>query len=318
MLSSIHLKNVYLFCLMSLMLVSPALSHMNLIVPVPRTHKNNPFTTDQTVDYDIMAPLDGVKKPFACAGTKRGPSVLTVNPGEMMVVQIEGGAPHNGGHCEFSISYDGISFVSLKTIIRECLRATGYKFGVPLPSTIPGGSAIFSWTWVNAEGNREFYQNCADITINGPASGTLTGPPIVVADLPGFPTIPEMTQGVDDRRSLYMNRRNITISPTMSGTVQVQGSTTEQNVISTPTPTQAPSFDTITSFTPPSTTTESTNALDTSSSYETTGNDNNNSTDNNGKTNECHNRRNADGCICIHTNSESKQGGKKRRKKSKN
>lgn len=205
---------LYSVVLLYLLTVSPTFAHMNLRVPIPRTHQDNPYTTAQTVDYDIMAPLDGGKRPFACSGTKPWPSIMTVKAGDSIPVQLEGGAPHDGGHCEFSISYDNMNFISLKTVLRECMRAAGLTYAVPLPATMPPGKAVFSWTWVNAEGNREFYQNCADITVEGGVpGGVLSGPKIVLANLPGFPTIPEMTPGVDDMQRLYLNRPSVSIAP---------------------------------------------------------------------------------------------------------
>ncbi|KNE59233.1 hypothetical protein, variant [Allomyces macrogynus ATCC 38327] len=113
----------------------------------------------------------------------------------------------------FSISYNGQDFVVLKTVLTGCMAAAGNSFSVPVPSTIPGGKAIFSWSWVNASGNREFYQNCADITINGPATGGLSGPKMVVANVPGYPTIGEFGAGADPGLSYYQSAPKIQIAP---------------------------------------------------------------------------------------------------------
>lgn len=205
---------LYSMVLLILLTGSPSFAHMNLRLPIPRTHQDNPYTTASTVDYDIMAPLNGADRPFACSGIKPWPSIMTVKAGDSIPVQLEGSAPHDGGHCEFSISYDNQNFVSLKTVLRECMRAEGLTYAVPLPASMPPGKAVFSWTWVNAEGNREFYQNCADITVEGGTpGGVLRGPKIVLANLPGFPTIPEMTPGADEMQRLYQNRPLVEIAP---------------------------------------------------------------------------------------------------------
>ncbi|KAJ3358302.1 hypothetical protein GGF32_000536 [Allomyces javanicus] len=190
---------------------------MQMKSPFPRLDPANPAVPESQKDYDIVAPL-GYNNlyPFPCRGAPVGSSVLTVQPGGTIQVQLGGGAAHNGGHCQFSISYNGQDFVVLKTVLTGCMAAAGNSFSVPVPSTIPGGKAIFSWSWVNASGNREFYQNCADITINGPASGALSGPKMVVANVPGYPTIGEFGAGADPGLSYYHSAPTIQISPSGS------------------------------------------------------------------------------------------------------
>ena len=63
---------------------------------------------------------------------------------------------------------------------------------VQIPPSVPKcEKCTFAWTWINAIGNREFYMDCADISINpSPFSqSSMTGPKILVANLPGYPTI---------------------------------------------------------------------------------------------------------------------------------
>ncbi|KXS11541.1 hypothetical protein M427DRAFT_102285, partial [Gonapodya prolifera JEL478] len=97
----------------------------------------------------------------------------------------EGGAPHDGGHCQFALLYDnGNMFVVLSTVKRECLRAEGLSYTVPIPAGAPSGDAIFSWSWINAVGSREYYQDCGDVTIQGADGGSLTGPQLLVVNAP--------------------------------------------------------------------------------------------------------------------------------------
>ncbi|KAJ3376099.1 hypothetical protein GGF31_000166 [Allomyces arbusculus] len=189
-------------------------AHMQMMSPFPRLDPANPSVPESQKDYNIVAPLGWNNLyPFPCRGAPVGSSVLTVQPGGTIQVQLGGGAAHNGGHCQFSISYNGQDFVVLKTVLTDCMAAAGNSFSVPVPSTTPGGKAIFSWSWVNASGNREFYQNCADITINGPATGALSGPKMVVANVPGYPTIGEFGAGAGPGLSYYQSAPTIQISP---------------------------------------------------------------------------------------------------------
>ncbi|KAJ1861973.1 hypothetical protein LPJ73_000890 [Coemansia sp. RSA 2703] len=83
-----------------------------------------------------------------------------------------------------------------------------------LPANLPGTShAIFAWTWVNAVGNREFYNNCGDIAIKG-AAGSYTGKKMTIANYgPGYPVIPEFLGSYETGVSYYTsNFTYVTIS----------------------------------------------------------------------------------------------------------
>ncbi|KAI8054428.1 hypothetical protein BDF22DRAFT_775194 [Syncephalis plumigaleata] len=93
-------------------------------------------------------------------------------------VVLTGEAKHNGGHCQFSLSYDGgKTFVVIKDVLNN--------------------NAIFAWSWINATGVREYYMNCADIAIEGVSDGKVTGPKMLVANILGGPTVPEWGSGTD-------------------------------------------------------------------------------------------------------------------------
>jgi len=51
-----------------------------------------------------------------------------------------------------------------------------------MPKSVKSGNAILSWTWFNTIGNREMYQNCANVDITG-GSGDGKFPPLFVANL---------------------------------------------------------------------------------------------------------------------------------------
>jgi len=113
----------------------------------------------------------------------------TIQAGSVFTAQFQGEAQHDGGHCEFSLSYDGIHFAVFHTVISECLRKSK-TISINIPNEAPSGNATLSWTWINRIGERELYMNCARISIiNGPKSGSFTGPTRLIANLPGFPTI---------------------------------------------------------------------------------------------------------------------------------
>lgn len=87
-----------------------------------------------------------------------------------------GSATHNGGSCQFSISYDqGKTFAVLASIIGGC--PIGSQFTIPIPDDLPSASkATFAWTWSNYSGNREMYMNCAIVDVSGSDTTSYTGP----------------------------------------------------------------------------------------------------------------------------------------------
>ncbi|KAI9188296.1 hypothetical protein H9P43_002687 [Blastocladiella emersonii ATCC 22665] len=191
--------------------------HMEMKAPPPRRSKFNKFVPESQIDYDLNSPLaPHTVHPFPCRGSPAGQSVATLTPGRSVPVELYGTAIHGGGHCQFALSYDEKTWVVLQTVLNDCMLS-GLNFDVPLPATTPGGKAVFGWFWVNKEGNREMYANCADVTINGPASGTLRGPKVTTANIPGAPVIGEFAAGADPRVDLYQNQPIVEIGPGFGG-----------------------------------------------------------------------------------------------------
>ncbi|KAI9189261.1 hypothetical protein H9P43_000692 [Blastocladiella emersonii ATCC 22665] len=192
-----------------LALVALAHGHMMMSDPAPWRSKFSPGPNND-IDFSYTSPLGT----FPCKGYAPQASVKTVKAGSSLPVTIQGGAPHGGGHCQFALSYDNQkTWVVLDTIIRDCMRtgAGPFTFNVPIPASVPGGNAAFAFAWINAQGNREYYMNCATVTVQGDAGAALTGPELLVANLPGFVTIPEFGGNNPDRRELFDQRKIITV-----------------------------------------------------------------------------------------------------------
>ncbi|ORY01957.1 hypothetical protein K493DRAFT_312233 [Basidiobolus meristosporus CBS 931.73] len=184
-------------------------AHMEMTNPPPRESKFNPYYKDGQIDYDMTSPLGG-QWTYPCRGYGPGPSVATYQAGGTVGVDLDGGAVHNGGHCQFSLSVDGgKTFVVMKTVMGDCMIAARH-YDVPIPKNAPNGKATFAWTWINKTGNREYYMNCADITIQGGSGKCISGPKNLIADLPGYPTIPEFTNGGYDGSDLMAKRPIVT------------------------------------------------------------------------------------------------------------
>jgi hypothetical protein len=146
-----------------------ALAHMELSQPYPLRSRLNPANTGANVDYNLKSPLNADGSNFPCRGYHNDSPLqvtATYKAGQSYEMSITDTVTHGGGSCQLSLSYDnGATFKVIKSIIGNCPIKMSYDFTIP--SYAPSGNAIFSWTWFNEIGNREMYQNCAWVTIQG-------------------------------------------------------------------------------------------------------------------------------------------------------
>ncbi|KAI0533210.1 hypothetical protein GGR58DRAFT_487648 [Xylaria digitata] len=157
--------------LMAILAAGSAMAHMNMNDPTPLSYKGNPNTQEANIDYSITSPITAAQYPckntLKLLGTADGAAVATYSPGQSATMSVEGGAFHNGGSCQLSLSYDkGATFTVIKSFIGGCPTQSGGTFSFTIPSDAPtGDDVVFAWTWVNKTGNREFYMSCAVVNI---------------------------------------------------------------------------------------------------------------------------------------------------------
>lgn len=168
-------------------LASMAAAHMQMKSPPPLRSQYNEYTTD--ADYSMTSPLDQSGSNFPCKGyhsllnTDQGKSVATWQPGSSQSMTITGGASHNGGSCQASLSYDGGStWKVIHSYIGNCPVTGDSSYDFTVPSDAQSGAALFAWTWFNNVGNREMYMNCASVTIGGSSK----------RDVSAFSSLPDM------------------------------------------------------------------------------------------------------------------------------
>lgn len=197
--------------------------------PVPRYSSYNgnsfPLPAGLAYDYNIKSPIgtdEGIIDPICKHSVPYDSPVATWTAGQTVPVSFQAdGAAHGGGHCQFSLSYDGgNTFVVIHDILRNCFfnspgggnHADILSYQVPLPAQLPSGHAIFSWSWVNASGNREYYQNCADVEIKGNAE-SFSGPEMLIVNYGSYyPVIPEFNGNYDTGLELFKARPVITVT----------------------------------------------------------------------------------------------------------
>ncbi|KAJ1977519.1 hypothetical protein H4R34_003547, partial [Dimargaris verticillata] len=179
----------------------------NIYVADPRVRKSPEKSCgleEKEVDHNTNAPIStyGRSDPMPlCRGAPKKGSVKTYSAGEQVVMKFNRGATHKGGHCKFSLSVDDKVFVAIYTVLNECfIDSQGTSIKIQIPEDAPTlKGATLAWTWVNAEGNREFYMNCIDVDIDGKPDGKIVGPPIVIAnygkDDSKYPQIGEFAHG---------------------------------------------------------------------------------------------------------------------------
>ena len=142
-----------------------------MVWPLP--FRSTSDTDSQPKDYDMTSPLLMDGSNFPCKGyhlSSSRRSTATYEAGDEYNVTFSGSATHNGGSCQLSLSYDeGATFKVIKSMIGGCPLESSYQFRIP--DFAPSGSALFAWSWMNHNGNREYYMNCAQVEIDNPSSG---------------------------------------------------------------------------------------------------------------------------------------------------
>ncbi|PVV01070.1 hypothetical protein BB560_004530 [Smittium megazygosporum] len=216
------------------LLLAAANAHMAMYSPCARYSSVNPSCpappSGQAYDYNIKSPIgtkDGIVSPLCKSSTPYSSPTETWNAGQSVTVSFQNdGAAHGGGHCQFSLSYDGgKTFVVVHDEKRYCFfsgpndsnSASVLSYTFQLPSSVPAGDrVIFSWSWINAIGNREYYMNCADITIKS-QSQSFSGPQMLIANYgPSYPVVPEFNGDYDTGLDLFDKRPTITVYSTGS------------------------------------------------------------------------------------------------------
>ena len=189
--------SLYIICLHLFMLFDVSLAHISMSFPPSRRNQLSEYYRNSgLVNYNLRSPLNVQPDffSFPCKGFPKGPSVTTYES-NTIAITLEGTAVHGGGHCQFGVSYDDKKFVVLKTVIGNCLLNTmSYSFDIP--ENAKGDDVTVFWTWINRIGNREYYMECADVTVNTSGNtANISGKELLIVNLPGYANVPEWEVG---------------------------------------------------------------------------------------------------------------------------
>ncbi|KXJ92729.1 hypothetical protein Micbo1qcDRAFT_50644 [Microdochium bolleyi] len=168
----------------------------------------------------ISSPLEPSGSNFPCQATGpqffAGGAGTTWALGSKQTLRTAGTAVHGGGSAQFSMTYDlsptkDTKWKVIHTVqggmpargLNDNLPGNDASFANPdtydftVPTNIPAGEAIFSWSWINRLGNREFYMFCSPVVLTG-AGGAKSNfdalPDMVVLNIMGKA---EVTHGDD-------------------------------------------------------------------------------------------------------------------------
>ncbi|KAF2021413.1 lytic polysaccharide monooxygenase [Aaosphaeria arxii CBS 175.79] len=176
-----------------LALSASASAHMLLAFPEPfATNDNGPVNSDGSN--------------FPCRTTNFDKAANPIKAGEKLTVRFKGGATHGGGSCQFALTpgktpTKDSQWKVIHSVIGGCLTSEDGNLSdnagddaatpvdVTIPADLPDGDYVFSWSWLNKVGNREFYHNCAPVRSSGgkgsDVQAALGGKPdMFVANLP--------------------------------------------------------------------------------------------------------------------------------------
>jgi hypothetical protein len=143
-----------------------------------------------TMDVPSNGGADNAPATQLCKG-KRGKYDKPLQAGSSLAVKLGGSANHEGGGCQFGLSYDdGKSFTLLMTTDASC--PIKLDWNVPIPAEAPScDKCVFAWGWIpRASGGPEYYMNCAQVQIKGGAGGgELSGPKMEFFNMDGYKKI---------------------------------------------------------------------------------------------------------------------------------
>ncbi|EEQ89326.1 uncharacterized protein BDCG_04446 [Blastomyces dermatitidis ER-3] len=228
-----HFSQTFVAAVAALLSAGAVDAHMKIRTPTPF----NPRALDN-------GPLDANGGDFPCKFSGRytpGPRVVPPENvfaiGAKQTLSFIGSAVHGGGSCQLSLTQDLIPnknsvWKVIHSIEGGCPSAVDGNlpsdangsgasvFDFQIPPSIAPGEYTFAWSWLNRIGNREFYMNCAPITVTRGVKRRYTptprseSPSVALTKRQDLPNIPVPTPPVPSPPVFVTKPSNPTPTPT--------------------------------------------------------------------------------------------------------
>jgi hypothetical protein len=148
--------------------------------------------TDAHMTMDVPSDAGADTEPGyeLCKG-KMGKYPTPLKAGLSLQVKLRGTIHHDGGGCQFGLSYDnGETCTVILTTNDKCPAQK--EWSVPIPGDAPScADCVFTWGWIpKNSGGPEYDMNCAQVQIEGSSKGgKLNEPKMQFFNMPGFPSV---------------------------------------------------------------------------------------------------------------------------------
>lgn len=155
------------------LLAAPCVGHLTMVSPKPFA------PADKGLDRDPLTAGQFPCRPIGDSATwfdrtRTPPNTMAV--GSTQTLSFDGTAVHGGGSCQLALTKDLVPSASSSwQVILSVEGGCPAKDGVSLstydftvPEGITPGEYVFSWSWMSKlAGQREYYMNCAPVTVTG-------------------------------------------------------------------------------------------------------------------------------------------------------
>ncbi|KAH7035482.1 uncharacterized protein B0I36DRAFT_382177 [Microdochium trichocladiopsis] len=158
----------------TLVVAGPCTAHLTMVSPKPFVPDNGPLARDPLNAGQFPCRPEGGDPANWFSRTRTAPNTMAI--GEKQTLAFDGTAIHGGGSCKLALTKDLVPTASSSWQVilsieggcpaKDGVTPSSYEFTVP--EGITPGDYVFAWTWMSKlAGQREYYMNCAPVTVTG-------------------------------------------------------------------------------------------------------------------------------------------------------
>ncbi|KXJ95620.1 hypothetical protein Micbo1qcDRAFT_217333 [Microdochium bolleyi] len=175
-----------------LAIATEAHAHLTMVNPKPFRPKEDNLDRDPLRRGQFPCRPEG---DIAAWYDRSNASANTMAVGETQTLSFSGSAIHGGGSCQLALTTDlqptvSSSWLVILSIEGGCPVKSGdgspSTYDFKIPEGIVPGEYVFAWTWISRlAGQREYYMNCAPLTVTAGTGGGSGGGASGAAASPG-------------------------------------------------------------------------------------------------------------------------------------